>query len=306
VREAEAELARVKPPLPLSSFFLALVGRMEIAYKTNRGAEVARIYDSVRTHHIPLPNVAPNPTTLGSAFSGYGPVIGRIVEMDSTIAARSSANEPGRIRYQQAGIRGVIGAPSDSLAILERATFDQVNATSGARAATLSIASSLAFALRVERPSWPPLDTAVKDRKLQPALALARGDTAKLRAAARSLDSLLSVTIASAGVDSGFAIIAADAYLALKDSAAALATLRRALDTAMATTPIFPNNVPGMPPGYVYPRMMLLRADLAAARGQRDEARTWYGRFIDVWATAAPELQPIVERARRAHAALGT
>jgi len=50
---------------------------------------------------------------------------------------------------------------------------------------------------------------------------------------------------------------------------------------------------------------MLLRADLAAALGRRDEARKWYARFIDMWATADPELQPTVQRAKNALAALG-
>lgn len=54
------------------------------------------------------------------------------------------------------------------------------------------------------------------------------------------------------------------------------------------------------------PRTALLRADLAAGLGHREEARLWYQRFISLWSTAVSELQPMVERARRSLAALGS
>jgi hypothetical protein len=52
--------------------------------------------------------------------------------------------------------------------------------------------------------------------------------------------------------------------------------------------------------------MMLQRADLAAAVGFPDEARTWYTRVLDLWAEGDPELQPTVTRIRRALHALGS
>ena len=52
-------------------------------------------------------------------------------------------------------------------------------------------------------------------------------------------------------------------------------------------------------------RMMLLRADLAAAAGQRDEAGKWYRRVLDLWSDADPELQPVVTRIRAALGKLG-
>ena len=53
------------------------------------------------------------------------------------------------------------------------------------------------------------------------------------------------------------------------------------------------------------PRMMLLRADLAAALGYPGEARTWYARMLDLWSEADAELQPTVARIRAAYTALG-
>jgi hypothetical protein len=53
------------------------------------------------------------------------------------------------------------------------------------------------------------------------------------------------------------------------------------------------------------PRMMLQRADLAAALGNVDEARTWYTKVLDLWSDADPELQPTVARIRGALAGIG-
>ena len=132
------------------------------------------------------------------------------------------------------------------------------------------------------------------------------GDTAQLRAAARSLDSAAAVLVAG-GVADSMSTLAADSYLALGDSAAALRSLRFFLDRGAVTTNYFiaTGSEEGFPLFVVVPHSMLLRAELAAAAGQRDEARTWYRRFIDAWATAIPELQPIVAQARTNLAALG-
>ena len=104
--------------------------------------------------------------------------------------------------------------------------------------------------------------------------------------------------------DSSYSLIAADAWLVARDTTAALRSLRFMLDRSIATTPYFPQQSSGFSSAYFAPRGMLLRADLAAATGQVDEARTWYQRFIDVWSTAVPELQPAVERAKQSLARL--
>lgn len=50
----------------------------------------------------------------------------------------------------------------------------------------------------------------------------------------------------------------------------------------------------------LWPRTMLLRADLEAALGHPAEARVWYQRFLAFWSRPDPEFNPVVERARRA------
>ena len=53
--------------------------------------------------------------------------------------------------------------------------------------------------------------------------------------------------------------------------------------------------------------LMSLDADARIRRtaGQREEARLWYGRVLDLWAEADAELQPTVARIRAAVNALG-
>jgi hypothetical protein len=80
------------------------------------------------------------------------------------------------------------------------------------------------------------------------------------------------------------------------------------VDTAMNAMPISTAWLPSfsfLTGAAFWPRMMLLRADLAAAAGSKDEARMWYGRVLDLWADADPELQPTIARIRTNMAALG-
>ena len=279
--------------------------RMEIAYKLGRPAEAIRLYDSLRTSDMPIPN---STIRIGNAIAGYGPIFGRMVEFDSLLLrGMTSANAPAAvITYQQRAIRAALGGPAhDSLAANERANFDRVAAQRGTAAATTSIGASLMFALQMPRASWPALDTTVRDPKLRPALALSRGDTAALRRAANALDSILRSIVATGNSDTVYAVVAADAYLALRDTTAALRLVRFAIDSVAPLAVYFPLNSQGFTAAAFAPRLMLLRAELAAARGHRDEARVWYDRFLEAWATTNPEFQPVVQRARVARNALG-
>ena len=302
---ADVQLSQAKTPGTVQEQLRNWLERMEIEYKLGRGAIAIRVYDSARTTPMPIPGTS---LAFGNAIAGYAPAFGRLVEFDSLLAANMrGANAPDFVlRYQRLAVRSAIsGVPHDSLIASERETYEQSLAR-GTVFATRSIAGSLAYALRAPRAQWPALDTTIREPRLRPAIALSRGDTAGVRRAAQALDSI-AATLASAGVaDSGFSVVAAEAYLALRDTVAALRSTRVALDRSAASTPYFPQSSPGMASVYFVPRAMLLRADLAAATGQREEARTWYRRFIDVWSTAVPEFQPIVERARKALAALGT
>jgi hypothetical protein len=214
-----------------------------------------------------------------------------------------SRRTPIMQRAHKTSMRVMMGLLPDSAAEIERAAFDEV--TVPGPQATNAITPTLAFGLRIPRVAWPPFDTTMRIPLLKPAIALSRGDTNALRTAAQQLDSLSASYVQAAMPDTGMTIVAADAFLILRDSAAALRMTRRMLDSVLTYTNLSPRTS-AFPYGLLIPRAMLLRADLAAALGHRDEAKLWYTRFIDLWSTAVPELQPIVERARKSLAALGS
>jgi TolB-like protein len=310
IAAADAEFARARMQGAPLEELRKLFARMEIAIKLGRAQEGVRIYDSVRAHVTPLgfsTGPGSGPTTVGSLVGSYGPAFGRLTEFDSLITTqmRAGGAQPFFIVYQQNAVRVALGAPRDSFEIVERAAFEQLIPSRGLAGTTRTIGPAMIFGLRALRSKWPAIDTTIPDQRLQLAIAASKGDTAGIRRSARGLDSLLTVAAQSSGPDSGFSIMAADAYLLLRDSVAALAVLRRSLDTVAATTVLMPLQNTGGAAAFFYPRAALLRADLARGLGFRDEARVWYKRFIDLWSTAVPELQPIVARARQAYADLG-
>ena len=56
--------------------------------------------------------------------------------------------------------------------------------------------------------------------------------------------------------------------------------------------------------GVLFPRVMLQRADLAAAAEAKAEALTWYTVLLELWEKADAEMQPTVTRRRLAAATL--
>ena len=301
---AEAELARVTRGGSVGEEMRQALEMIEIAYKRGRPLDAIRAYDEGRRN-----NSLVGPTarfSFGNAISGYGPAFGRLVEFDSLVAGQMRAGgAPDLVqRYQGHVLRGALtGTFGDSAVILERLLFDTTALRSRTQA-TRNVTATLMFALRAPRTSWPAIESTLGDPRLAPALALSKGDTARLRAAALALDSLAATYSSAAMADSGYSLIAADAWLVARDTTAALRSLRYMLDVSSATTPYFPQQSSGFTIAYFAPRAMLLRADLAAARGLTDEARVWYQRFIDTWSTAVPELQPTVERAKQSLARL--
>jgi hypothetical protein len=201
--------------------------------------------------------------------------------------------------YRRQLLRAAVGLSADSAVALEQLLPGSANNAVRTRA-TLSIA------LRAPRKTWPAFDSASNlDLKRQAAAALARNDTTSLRRAARALDSAAHAGFAGFLPERGFSLVAADAYLALRDSASALKMVRWVLDSAVKLTPFNSTVDYAQGFGYTVPRIILLRADLAAALGRADEARLWYKRLLDLWANADPEFQPLLERIRRAYLALG-
>ena len=164
------------------------------------------------------------------------------------------------------------------------------------------------FAPRALRAWWPPLAGETSNPLRRPSWAIARRDTVALRRSALELDSLAHARIAGGNWEDGASAVAVEAYLAMHDTISALRVARFAVDSVMPVTPIFvPIDLTSAMPSRsaLWPRMMLMRADLANARGLKDEARTWYTRVAELWATSDAELQPTVARIRAALIALG-
>lgn len=211
--------------------------------------------------------------------------------------------------YQRHVGPALLGVPRPGLASDEAAFYASVRDSScDANCRLTQVSPTLLYALHEPSGAWPDLvDGRYADGRFDAVRALAARDTGALRRAAVRLDSVARANIAME-VQEYSSMIAADAYLALGDSTAALRATRFVVDTSMA----FMNITSSAAGGFVllyptphWPRMMLRRADLAAAAGQRAEARLWYARVLDLWADADAELQPTLARIRAALAALG-
>jgi hypothetical protein len=127
-----------------------------------------------------------------------------------------------------------------------------------------------------------------------------------MRKAARFMDSVSQRRVANVRPEDGSALIAAEAYLSLHDSVAALQMARRLTDTTMQRSGVEAalTNIGGAT-ALVWPRVLSLRADLEAAKGDKRIAREYYTRFLALWAKSDPEFAPLMARVRAALAALG-
>lgn len=299
--EADAHLQRV-PPRAMPDNFPALWAKMEVAAKRGRGAESRAAFDS-------LVKAYPDQPSLLRARGSLELMFGRTARMVTGYSNAFKARGPEAVAYYGNLPRVLLGVPRAELGRDEVAYLMAIrDTTCKVTCRADAIYPSLAFALRASRTTWPAFGaleaTHVNE---QPARALSLGDTAALRRIAWNRDSLAHRNVSVGWWEEGWSVIAADSYLALGDSAAALRTARFFVDTAMAPSSLLNQVVGGAyGAGALWPRMMLLRADLAAAAGIRTEAMLWYDRVLDLWADADAELRPVVERIRTARAALGT
>ena len=298
--EADAHLQRV-PPRALADNFVALWAKIEVAAKLGRGAESRAAFDS-------LVKAYPDESAPLLARGSLELMFGRTARMLTAYSNRLKARGPEAIAYYRHVPRVLLGVPRAELGRDEAAYLAAIRDTTCTITCKAdAIYPSLAFALRAPRTMWPAFGaleaTHVNE---QPARALSLRDTSALRRIALTRDSLAHRNVSVGWWEEGWSVIAADAYLALGDSAAALRMARFFVDTAMAPSSLLNQVVGG---GYgadaFWPRMMLLRADLAAAAGSRAEAMLWYDRVLDLWADADAELRPTVERIRAARSALG-
>jgi eukaryotic-like serine/threonine-protein kinase len=290
------------------------LARIELALKALNIREARRLYDSVRAvpvgSQLMLPYNDGAPRTLSlSDWLGrqFGWTFGQFAAAEPVLRGTApTPPSPIILRYRRAFARLMSGFP-DSIGLASQAQFDDGITRATVSAVSRGAASVLAWSINAPRDKWPALDTTLSDPRMRLVAAAMRKDAAALRASARMYDSTSRAITAGLMPDTALSLVAIEAYLAAGDSLAALRTLRFTLDTALVTRELFASISGSNTVFYaaVLPRLVLQRADLAAALGQKDEARLWYGRLLELWAGADAELQPTITRVRRAVAALG-
>jgi hypothetical protein len=164
---------------------------------------------------------------------------------------------------------------------------------------------TLAYAARLPRTWWPYTKAGVVGIRYFASYTISLGDTTRQRFRARFYDSSAAAGQRAGNNDLASAFHASELYLALGDSANALRATRWFTDSTLSVLArITVSNDQWNWPYLLAPRMMKQRGDLAARLGSPAEARTWYERFLDLFADADPEFKSEVDRVRAAVASL--
>ncbi len=224
-------------------------------------------------------------------------------EDPATIVHSSVDNQPVSIPLEatRAGLAllayASAGGPRDSVAAYERRVEDLVARLPAAsrpraRSALLDAAAELVFSemgLRPAHRSSPP----GPDGTMMMQWALAHHDTASVRAILQQ--SRAGNEGQPAAEDSPPDGVYTDAllYLATGDTATAARTLDIPLNNLLGVHDALLDYLPLVG---AFARMMALRADLAAARGETDTARRWARAVVTLWSGAEPGLRPTFTR----------
>ena len=305
VERADHELRQIRTRTDEYTRRSSLKSRVEVAALLGRGAEGRALLDTLRRE---LPDVPASNRDLGPLFAVFGQ-LGRLSAWIDQLAA-DNRWAPERHRYMRHVPRLMVGVPSDQLSDDERRYWESLPGDTMCSAGrvgcrTTSLLPSLAYSVRR---TWTPPQTPPTGFRFNTQYVLSTHDTALRRFASLKLDSIARSRLRSGSNDAGTSVLAADGYLAFRDSASALRMSRMFVDSVMPAIRKVSSGVGESDDWSILfvPRMMLMRADLAAALGFPDEARVWYTRMLDLWAEADSELQPTVTRIRTALIALGT
>ncbi len=303
-RSAVAELAQAQrlerqPELALRT----AVDRVRVLLKADDFGGARRLGDSVL-------RVAPKPTegVAGLAVLFGRPTLARrlLATADTAWLFGSADNQPVifPLDAAQAGLvllaYASAGAPADSIVAYERRTEDRLaglpaSRRPATRSALLDRPAELVFdalGLRPAHRAEPP----GPDREMLLQLSLAHGDTTLVRASLDSLSRAGGGSLATGESTPEMAYIHAHLLLAVGDSATAIRTLDAPLDSLAA---LHTATLKFFPLAGCLVRMMVLRAELAAAQGDVRTARSWASSVVTLWSGAEPALQPVVTRMKR-------
>ena len=275
---------------------------MDLAIKLGRSAEARAWFDSA------VKAVPDQPATVvprGSIELAFG----RTRRVTNGLVA-AAGPDPAAQAYARLLPRVMLGLPVENVGQIETLYLASMRDTETCAlpCRTRRLMPTLGYALTSPRTTWPTFAASYSDSRELIAPAFAKGDTAQVRRWSVYLDSAGRANVQALWQENGWLGIAAEGYLALRDSAKALRVARFFVDTAMALSPlgIQFSNANNMTFAVFWPRMILLRANLAAALGYPDEAKKWYDWMLDFWSTADEQLQPDLARIRAARAKLGS
>jgi tetratricopeptide (TPR) repeat protein len=291
---ADAQLKRVAPRAALDNV-QPLRLKLEVTAKLGRGAEARAIFDS-------LVKAAPDRGSSDVQRGATELMFGRAARFDRGMADAGAKVGPEAVAYQRHVGRALLGQPRGNMERDEAAFFSSMRDTSCTGECRLGlVVATLLYAPHVPVGEWPELARGnFSDAALRLPQSLEARDTTGVRTVARSLEANGRAAGAGQRLDRS-SIIAALAYVALGDSVSALRTARFYVDSSMVYNSLSSAYITGVVPligAPLWPRMMLLRADLAWALGHPEEARIWYSRVLDLWADADADLQPVVARIR--------
>ena len=269
--------------------------RVRVLVKAGDFAGARRLGDS-------LLRVAPKPT---AGVAGVAVLLGRptlarrfLATADTAWLSGSADNESVAIPLEvaQAGLTllayAAAGAPADSIAAYERRIAERmpdIPATrrTATRSALLDVPAELVFdglGLRPAHRTGPP----GPHQAMLLQWRLAHGDTASVRALLDSLSRAGDGRLASGESTPDGVYIDARLLLAVGDTATAMRTLDAPLDSLVA---VHTATLEYMPLAGCLVRMMALRADLAAARGDAPTVRRWASAVVALWGGAESSLQ---------------
>jgi Tfp pilus assembly protein PilF/TolB-like protein len=301
---AADSMARMLSPFASAENFATIRLRMELAAKRGRGFESRAMFDS-------LVKAIPDAPGIDAGRGAMELMFGRSVRFERAGLAAAARLGPAAVAYQREVVMAMYGVPRPGLVAAESAFFASMGDSACNRSCRFQrVIPTLAFSPHVPQIPAAVLDSASSaDGRLVIAYALAKGDTAELRKGAVNQEVQARANISQGLGEFGWSLIAAGAYLQLHDTTAAMRVTRFFVDTAMAYMPVTSGAASGIVAtgaAVLWPRAMLLRADLARATGNKSEALYWYRRVLDLWADADAELRPTLDRIRAAIAALDT
>lgn len=307
VAQADTALRSIRNSADRYVRLASLKYRVQSAIQLGYAVAGRAALDSLRRE---MADPAASDRELGPYYAAFGQLRALRAAIDGMAATGRWSD--ARRTYWHRVPRVLLGIPDTGTAADERRYWDSATADTSCAGGqpncrTTLLLQTQGFAPRVPRNWWPHNAKLPAGFRFRLGYLIQKPDTATLHFFQYALDSVAHARVWSGADEQGISVVATEVHLIANDSLRALRSARFAVDTALPMlnrlgTGAGPDDSPWSI--LLVPRMMLLRADLAAALGFVDEARTWYARVLDLWSAADVELQPTIARIRTTQATL--